>query len=207
MSEGAVRRLGGVVIGLTAIVFVIGGFVVAFNPFEGDRDAIAGGFYYAGLVLSVLALPALHASLDGRGGVTALVGFSAAQVGAVLYGTGAFLVLPLVADIAGAHDVFLFAAAEVPVFPVGALLFFTGSATLGFVIAAKGAVSRAGGLLYAVGALMWLIAFFAPPAINTKTLFAANITAGVGATMLALRLIGLKISSRVPAQEPAPSMR
>lgn len=179
-----VARGGGVVVMLTAVLFAIGGTVVAFNPFGGNADATAGGFYYAGMVLSVLALPALYAAQQGRLRMGGLIGLVLAQVGVVMYGTGAFLVLPLVADIAGAHDVFLFAAAKVPVFPIGALLFFIGSITLGIAIARAGVLPRLGARLYAAGAALWLIAFFAPASYNAEALFGANLVGAAGAFIL-----------------------
>lgn len=184
MRDRTMTRLGGLVVMLTGVLFVIGGVFVAFHPLEGNPDAVAGGFYYSGMVLSVLALPALVAAHREGMRWGGLVGFAAAQVGVVMYATGTFLVLPLVADVAGAHDVFLFAAAEVPVFPIGAVLFFLGSATLGVAIRRRGVLPRIGGSLYALGALLWLVAFFAPSSFNSKALLVANLVGAAGALVL-----------------------
>lgn len=183
------RWSAAVAIAGTWLLFVIGGFVVAFDPVAGNPDAVAGGFYYAGMVLAVLALPALVIMHLGRLGRAGSVGFVLAQVGVVMYGTGAFLVLPLVSDIAGAHDVFLFAATEVPVFPVGALLFFVGTTMLGIAVARAGVIPRIAGMLFGLGATLWLVAFFAPASFNTKALFVANLIGAAGAFLIAAAVV------------------
>jgi hypothetical protein len=181
-------RWGGVAVVVSWLLFAVGGALVALSSGGGLGDQVAGGLYYAGAVLQVLALPALlgvggHAL--GRAGV---IGFAFAQVGIVLYATGMFLILPLVAGVSGSHDVFLFAAADVPVFPVGAVLFFVGSATFGFALARSRRVAAMPARAYAVGCLTWLVAFFAPTPANAWLLFAGNVVAAAGMVWIGLAL-------------------
>lgn len=194
MSTIVIQRLSGAVIALTAVLFALGGAVVAFTPFGGLTDQTAGGLYYSGGVFAVLALAALFANRRGRVGWPGFVGFCLAEVGIVMYSTGMFLVLPLVENVTGAHDVFLFAAAEIPVFPVGAVLFFIGSAMLGFSIAAPSSSPRWrwGARLFAIGSLGWLLAFFGPSPANTWMLFASNLISGIGLVSLGIQIAGVR---------------
>lgn len=200
MNSGTIRRLGGVAIVLVAVLFGLGGAVVAFSPFGGlADDQVAGGLYYVGGVLSVLALPAILSASERRLGWPGLVGFAMAQTGIVMYATGMFLILPLVEDVSGAHDVFLFAAAEVPVFPIGALMFFVGCAMLGFAVAGPRSVPRWrwGARLFAVGSLCWLVAFFGV----VWLLFVANLIAGTGMVALGLTMVAGQSGSAAPGAD------
>lgn len=155
-----VYRWGGIGLALTGLALLLGAILVVVVPFGGLANPAAGVAYYAALVLAAPSLAALFGALAATGGKTGLVGFALAAMGSVLYGTGAFLVLPIAENIEAAHDVWVYGMARAPVIPLGGAMFLIGVFLLGVAVSRGGAFARWSGIILAVGAGLWLIAFF-----------------------------------------------
>lgn len=158
--RSTVYRWGGIGLALTGLALLLGAILVVVVPFGGLANPAAGVAYYAALVLAAPSLAALFGALAGIGGQTGLVGFALAAMGSVLYGTGAFLVLPIAENIEAAHDVWVYGMARAPVIPIGGAMFLIGVLLLGVAVSRGGAFARWSGIILAVGAGLWLIAFF-----------------------------------------------
>lgn len=173
--RSTVYRWGGVGLVLTSLALLLGAILVVVVPFGGLANPAAGVAYYAALVLAAPSLAALFGAHAGIGGKTGLIGFALAAMGSVLYGTGAFLVLPIAENIEAAHDVWVYGMARAPVIPLGGAMFLIGVLLLGVAVSRGGVVPRWSGVILAVGAGVWFIAFF---------------FSGVGAAIAALLPIG-----------------
>lgn len=172
-------RFGGLLLLLAAVLFAIGGALVLVSP-VGGLDQIAPGLtYYLGLVLAAPAYAAWYVALGPRPGTAAAIGFALGAMGAVGYGTAAFLVLPLAAGVEAAHDVWVYAMVTAPVLPIGALAFFVGSMILAWKTMSAPALPRTAGILALAGFAIWLVAFFMPPAL-AWLLTVANLVGGAG---------------------------
>lgn len=171
-------RFGGLLLIVAAALFAVGGVLVLLSPVGGLDQVAPGLTYYLGLVIAAPAYAAWYLALGPNPGRRAAVGFVLGAMGAVGYGTAAFLVLPLAAGVTAAHDVWVYAMATAPVLPIGALAYFVGSMLLGWRTMDSG-LPRMAGLLALVGFALWLVAFFMPPAL-AWLLTVANLLGGVG---------------------------
>lgn len=183
-------RIGGLLLIVTALLFVVGGLLVLLSPVGGLDQVAPGLTYYLGLVLAAPAFAAWYAALGVSSGWRGWVGFGLGAMGAVGYGTAAFLVLPLAAGVTAAHDVWVYAMVTAPVLPVGALAFFLGGMLLAWASMDSPILPRLGGILALIGFALWLVAFFMPPAL-AWLLTLANVVGGIG-----LAWIGWAIWSR-----------
>ena len=184
-------RFGGLLLIASAALFAVGGILVLASP-VGGLDRVAPGLtYYLGLVIAAPAYAAWYLALGVAPGRRSAAGFALGAMGAVGYGTAAFLVLPLAAGVEAAHDVWVYAMVTAPVLPIGALAFFIGSLLL-----AWGSLSadlpKLAARLAVIGFALWLIAFFMPPSL-AWLLTVANLVGGLG-----LAWIGWAIWSREP---------
>lgn len=189
-------RYGGALLVASALLFAVGGLLVLLSPIGGLDNPAPGLTYYLGLVLAAPAYAAWYAALGQSAGWTGGIGFVLGAMGAVGYGTAAFLVLPLAAGVEAAHDVWVYAMGTVPVLPIGALAFFVGSILLGVATMRAQRMDRWAGMLVVVGFAAWTVAFFAPPAL-AWLLTVANLVGGAG-----MIRIGLQIWAE-PTERPA----
>ena len=180
-------RFGGVLLMASALLFAVGGILVLASPIGGLDNPAPGLTYYLGLVLAAPAYAAWYAALGDRAGRVGAVGFVLGAMGAVGYGTAAFLVLPLAAGVEAAHDVWVYAMGTVPVLPIGALAFFTGSILLGVATMRHPEMDRWAGILTVTGFAIWTVAFFAPPAL-AWLLTVANLVGGWGLMRIGLHI-------------------
>ncbi|HEX6127422.1 MAG TPA: hypothetical protein VF071_00170 [Candidatus Limnocylindria bacterium] len=172
-------RYGGALLIASALLFAIGGVLVLLSPIGGLDNPAPGLTYYLGLVLAAPAYAAWYAALGERAGWAGGLGFVLGAMGAVGYGTAAFLVLPLAGGVEAAHDVWLYAMATVPVLPIGALAFFIGSILLGVASMRSPGMDRWAGTAVVAGFAAWTVAFFAPPDL-AWLLTVANLVGGAG---------------------------
>ena len=154
------HRWGGVALLLTALALIAGAILVVVVPFGGLANPAAGVAYYVALVLAAPSVAALYGLQAGSMGRLGLVGFTMGSMGAVLYGTGAFLVLPIAENLEAAHDVWVYGMARAPVIPLGGALFLIGLTLLGIATVRGGEFHRRAGMLLAAGAAAWFVAFF-----------------------------------------------
>ena len=157
------------------------------SPIGGLDNPAPGLTYYLGLVVAAPAYAAWYAALGERAGYTGGIGFVLGAMGAVGYGTAAFLVLPLAAGVEAAHDVWVYAMGTVPVLPIGALAFFVGSILLGVATMRAEAFDRWAGILVVAGFAIWTVAFFAPPGL-AWLLTVANLVGGIGMVRIGLQI-------------------
>jgi hypothetical protein len=172
-------RIGGLLLILTALLFAAGGLLVLLSPVGGLDQVAPGLTYYLGLVLAAPAFAAWYAALGPTTGWRGWLGFGLGAMGAVGYGTAAFLVLPLAAGVTAAHDVWVYAMVTAPVLPIGALAFFIGSMLLGWSTMEAPTLPRMAGILVLVGFALWLVAFFMPPDL-AWLLTVSNLVGGLG---------------------------
>jgi hypothetical protein len=187
---GSVRRAlfwGGWATIACALAFAVGGVLVAVDSAGGLGGPEAGIAYYVGLVLSAPAMAALYGSQVETSGKAGLVGFGLAATGAVLYGTGAFLVLPIAEQIPAAHDLWIYAMARAPVIPIGGGFFLIGSAVLGWVSARSGRFPKWAAWAFFAGSILWLVAFYGGPGI-AFLLPVGNWVGGVGLAAIGWKL-------------------
>lgn len=171
-------RFGGLLLLIAAALFAVGGVLVLLSPVGGLDQVAPGLTYYLGLVVAAPAYAAWYLALGPSPGRRAGIGFVLGAMGAVGYGTAAFLVLPLAAGVTAAHDVWVYAMATAPVLPIGALAYFIGSMLLAW-RTMDSQLPRMAGMLALVGFGLWLVAFFMPPAL-AWLLTVANLLGGAG---------------------------
>lgn len=181
------RRWAGLALLVTALSLIAGAILVVVVPFGGLANPAAGIAYYVALVVAAPSLAALYGSQADSAGKTGLTGFAMGSMGAVLYGTGAFLVLPIAENLEAAHDVWVYGMARAPVIPVGGAMFLIGLALLGVATARGGRFPRLAGILLALGAAAWFLAFFLSMA---GAFFAALLPIGSALVAAALAWVG-----------------
>jgi hypothetical protein len=181
------RRWAGSILFLTALALAAGAILVVVVPFGGLANPAAGVAYYVALVLAAPSVAALYWLQADSTGKLGLAGFTLGSMGAVLYGTGAFLVLPIAENLEAAHDVWVYGMARAPVIPLGGALFLIGLALLGLATAKGGRFHRRAGILLTVGAAAWFVAFFFSFA---GALFAALLPVGSVLVGAALAWVG-----------------
>jgi hypothetical protein len=198
MSGAVVLRWGGVVLALSAVAFGLGGVLVAVDSAGGLGGPQAGLAYYTGLVLAPPGLAALYGAQIGQTGKLGLVGYVLASMGAVLYATGAFLILPIADQIPAAHDLWIYAMARVPVIPLGGALFLVGSGLLGVAAVRARVLPRWAAMLYTAGAVLWLVAFFGGTGL-AFLLPIANWIGGIGLVWIGWILASANLPRRAVA--------
>jgi hypothetical protein len=157
MSIHSLSRWGSVALIVTAVLFAVGGILVAVLPGGGLASPTAPLIYYLGTLTAVPAVIALYAAQRQQSGKVGFAGFLLGLVGAVMYSGPEFALLAGTAGAAGWHDVWGFAMGNILL--IGPPAFFIGLGLLG-IAATRGPVfPRWAGILLATGSFLWLIAF------------------------------------------------
>lgn len=175
VSTHSLFRWGGGLLVLTAILFGVGGALVALQADGGLGNIAAPILYYLGLVLSTPAFTALYGVQARQTGRMGLVGYALAVIGAILYSAPAFVLVAGAAGVAEWHSIWGFAMGNVLL--IGPGLFFLGSILLGVATRRAGVLPGWAGLLLAIGSATWLIAYY--PSLPL-VLVVANLVAGAG---------------------------
>lgn len=176
MSTQDLFRWSGVALILTAVLFVIGGILVVVLPSGGVAGPAAPLVYYLGTIMAVLALIALYAAQRKQTGILGFAGFLLAVIGATLYSGPQLALLAGTSGAAGWHDVWGFAMGNVLL--IGPAAFFIGMILLGIASMRGGVLPRWSGGLLAIGAFVWLIAYFLSAVPGLLTV--ASIITGAG---------------------------
>ncbi|HSJ56772.1 MAG TPA: hypothetical protein VLC95_06310, partial [Anaerolineae bacterium] len=184
MSVATLLRLGGLVLILTAVLFAAGGVLAAVVPEGGLATPTVPLLYYLGTISAVLGVIALYTVLREQSGRLGFTGMVLATVGAVLYSGP---LLSLLAGTSGAtawHEVWAFAMGNVLL--AGPTAFFVGLILLGIATWRGRQLSRGSGLVLAVGAFVWLVAYFlsvVPGLLTVASLVTAAGLAWMGAAL------------------------
>jgi len=188
MSTSTVLRWGGVLLILTAALFAAGGILAVLQP-EGLAVAL---LYYLGTIVAVLGVITLYGAQREEMGRLGFAGALLGAVGAVLYSGPQLALLAGASGAAGWHDVWGFAMSNVLL--AGPTAFFIGLILLGVATWRGGVLPRGSGLLLAVGAFVWLVAYFlsvVPGLLTTASLVTAGGLAWAGAALAMDRLESL----------------
>lgn len=184
METREVIRWGGVVSLITAIAFAAGGILAAVSPSGGLDSPLVPGLYYLGTILAVPSLLALFAARPGGYGTLGLIGFILAILGAVLYSGPQLALFAGMSGAAGWHDVWGFAMGNVLL--IGPTAFFVGMILMGWSAGGVERFSGWPGRLLAIGALLWLVAYFL--SIVPGLLTVASLVTAVGLGWMGLLL-------------------
>ncbi|MDX1686661.1 MAG: hypothetical protein R3248_01650 [Candidatus Promineifilaceae bacterium] len=176
MNTQSLYRWGGMVAILTAAFFVLGGVLAAVVSDGGLSTPVVPALYYFGTTAAVLAFLALYAAQCQQTGILGLVGFLLATMGAVLYSGPQFALVAGTSGAAGWHDVWGFGMGNILL--VGPPAFFIGMSLIGAATRRAAVLPRHAGLVLAVGAFVWLVAYFL--SIVPGLLTVASVLTGVG---------------------------
>lgn len=200
MSTQNLFRWGGLALILTAVLFVIGGILAALDPEGGLSSPVVPLLYYLGTILAVPASIALYAAQRQQSGVLGFAGFLLAMFGAVLYSGPQIALVAGTSGAAGWHDVWGFAMGNVLL--IGPAAFFIGLILLGLATGRGGVLPRWSGLLLAIGAFIWLVAYFLSFVPGLLTVASIITGAGLAWTGWAIR----SVQKTETAAQPQPAI-
>lgn len=178
MEVRAAIRWGGIVCLITAILIAAGGILAAFSPSGGLDGPLVPFLYYLGTVFAVPSLVALFAARSRQYGSLGLVGFVLSILGAVLYSGPQLALLAGTSGAVGWHDVWGFAMGNVLL--IGPIAFFVGMILMGWAAGRMDLWSGWPSRLLAIGALIWLVAYFLSVVPGLLTLASVITAAGLG---------------------------
>jgi hypothetical protein len=182
MSTQSLYRLGGMASLITAVILIIAAVAVATQPQSSILPAL---MYFTGLVVTVFALTAIYVIQAQRAGRLGLVGFVLSVVGAMLYSAPIYALIAGTQGVTAWHDIWGFAMGNV--LPVGASTLLLGMIMLGAATFRAGVFPRWSGALLAIGAVLWLIAFWltaAAPLLPVGSLVISLSLAWIGWTLV-----------------------
>jgi len=178
MCTSTLLRLGGAVLVLTAVLFAAGGILAAVLSDGGLAGPTVPLLYYLRTLSAVLGVVALYAAQRRETGQQGFAGMALATVGAAMYSGP---ILTLLAGTSGAtawHEVWEFSMGNVLL--VGPTAFFMGLILLGVATWRAAVLPPISGLMLAVGAFLWLAAFFLSVVPGLLTLGSLMTGAGLG---------------------------
>ena len=176
MSTQDLFRWGGLALILTAVLYIVGGILVVVLPAGGLATPAAPLVYYLGTITAVLALIALYTAQRQQTGILGFAGFLLAIIGATLYSGPQLALVAGTSGAAGWHDVWGLAMGNVLL--IGPAAFFIGIILQGVASTRGGVLPRWSGVLLAIGAFVWLIAYFLSAVPGLLTV--ASLVTGVG---------------------------
>lgn len=177
-------RWGGLVAVVTALLFAVGGVLAAVSPMGGLDSPLVPLLYYVGTVLAVPSLLAAFSARSGEYGRLGLVGLVLAVLGAVLYSGPQLALVAGTAGAAGWHEVWGFAMRNVLL--LGPPAFFVGMVLMGWAAQQVAIWPRWASRLLAIGAAIWLVAYFLSTVPGLLT--AASLVTGAGLGWIGLGL-------------------
>lgn len=186
MNKQTLTRIGALLLFLTALLFALGAILLVAQPNEGFGTLASALLYYLGFIAAVPAMTALYLVQWQAAGRVGFAGTLLAVIGAVMYSAPEFALVAGLQGAAGWHDVWMVAMSRIPILFIGPPAFLLGMILLGTSTARARILPRYGGMLMAIGAFFWLVAFFL--SVVPLLLVAGNIISGVGMVWLALAL-------------------
>lgn len=186
MNKQTLTRIGALLLFLTALLFALGAILLVAQPNEGFGTLASALLYYLGFIAAVPAMTALYLVQWQAAGRVGFAGTLLAVIGAVMYSAPEFALVAGLQGAAGWHDVWMVAMSRIPILLIGPPAFLLGMILLGTSTARARILPRYGGMLMAIGAFFWLVAFFL--SVVPLLLVAGNIISGVGMVWLALAL-------------------
>lgn len=192
MSVQTLYRWGGIASLTTAVILVIAAVAVATQPLSSPLPAL---MYFVGLVVVVFALTAVYVIQAQQAGKLGLAGFVLSVIGAMLYSAPVYTLIAGSQGVAAWHDIWGFAMGNV--LPVGASILLLGMIMLGAVTFRAAVFPRWSGALLAIGALLWLIAFWLTAA--AALLPVGSLVIGLGLAWMGWTLVGGRLTAPAPA--------
>ena len=201
MSKQTLSRSGALLLFLTALLFALGAILLVAQPNGGFGTLGSALLYYVGFIAAVPAMTALYAAQWQVAGRVGLAGYLLSVMGAVMYSAPEFALVAGLRGAAGWHDVWAVAMSSIPILLIGPPAFFLGMILLGATTMRAPVLPRYAGLLLAIGAFLWLVAFFL--SVVPLLLVAGNILSGVGLVWLGRALWSGSTEAVVAQPHPA----